>query len=209
MEYKIEMLTNDIFESLDEYKTKLEGMGQRELQHKVVVMQMLLIMASFFSDDKYDNDEVLKNGIEELINSNEILSGYMFFISHNSQFEYSWNYMRKRKVNYVEFLFCAIRFLNKLVDDICALMEVEIPKDDMHVVFNNLFDVIICSKTPQVKTNIIWENFDNIMSVNKDYRVDIKVKNTILVSGNKKGTSDIVNLLRVALNMIEKTKNNS
>lgn len=114
VEYTLSMLLNDIQDELvgsDEDDKKGEKRG-REHQHKLIVVQMLLTLAGSFSKDCYDDDDKLNNAIDVKVSGDELLSGYMFFVSQNPHFDYSWNYMRKRRNNYKEFLADALRFVN-------------------------------------------------------------------------------------------------
>ena len=110
--YSFDMLLNDIVTVLteDNEKTESDDKNLREYQPKLKVIQMLLDLAKSYTPKKYKDNEKVRNAIKVKVDDDEQLSGYMFFVSQNPQFDYSWNYMRKCKTNYMEFLINSIRF---------------------------------------------------------------------------------------------------
>lgn len=111
--YNFEMLLNDIQEIPDENteETTANENAEREFQHMLVVMQMLIYIAIMCQSEDYRDEEKLRNAITVKVNNDELLSGYLFHSSQNPQFDYSWNYMRKCKMSYCKFLAEAVTFL--------------------------------------------------------------------------------------------------
>ena len=160
-EYTFQLLLNDIQESaLDNEEDGQAGdRAARERQSKLIVMQMLIDRANEYNDDSHRDDEKLRNAIDVKVNNDVHLAGFIFFISQNPQFDYSWSYLRKRKTSYKEFLVEGIRFLDNVLADI-NILEGKIGKaKDIHVVMNDIIDVSMIEEKPFVKVSVLWENF--------------------------------------------------
>ena len=199
--YDLDTLLDDIqsdyLELADDVKAS--DKAQRENGHKLIIIQVLIKLVQAYGGEEYGNDEKLRRDIETKLNGNELLSGFLFFVSQNPQFDYSWNYMRKRKSSYAGFLVDAIRFLNNLVTDVNVLAGEATEEKDIHVVMNELFDVELGNVKPYVKTKLKWENFQHIATVNKDYSVSVCKKENVLATGNRKDAGTITRLKAKAL----------
>ena len=177
--YTFGILFNDILAD------SIEGMeisesdvkSNREYKSKLIVVQMLLGLAESYKTENYNNNEKLRNAIETIVDGDEQLSGYIFFVSQNPQFDYSWNYMRKCRTNYIEFLVNSIRFLNNVLVDINLLTCKSWPGNNIHVVFHDILDVELTSVVPFVKSRLLWENFYRLAMVKSDYNIVVKIKN--------------------------------
>lgn len=202
--YTFDMLFDDIqvdpTESigLSESNDKLK----REYQSKLIVVQMLLGLAKSYGTDKYNDSEKLRNAIEAKVVDDEHLSSYLFFVSQNPQFDYSWNYMRKCRTNYIEFLVNSIRFLNNVLVDINLLIGKPWPGNNLHVVFHDILDVELTSEVPFVKSRLLWENFYRLATVKCDYNIVVKVKDNLIKTSNRKAPSDMKNLIDSVFDMI-------
>ena len=202
--YSFDMLRNDILTAPTEDNEKLETGDKylREYQSKLIVAQMLSYLAESYETENYKDNELLRNAIETKVDGDEQLSGYMFFVSQNPQFNYSWNYMRKCRTNYIEFLVNSIRFLNNVLVDINLLTGKSWPGNNIHVVFHDILDVELTSEVPFVKSRLLWENFYRLAMVKSDYNIVVKIKNNLLKTSNRKAPSDIKNLIDSVFDMI-------
>ena len=101
--YSFDMLRNDILTAPKEDNEKLQTGDKylREYQSKLIVAQMLSYLAESYETKNYKDTELLRNAIETKVYGDEQLSGYLFFVSQNPQFDYSWNYMRKCRTKYI------------------------------------------------------------------------------------------------------------
>ena len=179
--YSFDMLRNDILTAPTEDNEKLETGDKylREYQSKLIVAQMLSYLAESYETENYKDNELLRNAIETKVDGDEQLSGYMFFVSQNPQFNYSWNYMRKCRTNYIEFLVNSIRFLNNVLVDINLLTGKSWPENNIHVVFHDILDVELTSEVPFVRSRLLWENFYRLATVKSDYNIVVKVKDNL------------------------------
>lgn len=202
--YSFDMLRNDILTAPTEDNEKLETGDKylREYQSKLIVAQMLSYLAESYETENYKDNELLRNAIETKVDGDEQLSGFLFFVSQNPQFDYSWNYMRKCRTNYIEFLVNSIRFLNNVLVDINLLTGKPWPRNNIHVVFHNILDVELTSEEPFVKARLLWENFYHLVTVKSDYDIIVKANDTLLKASGRKEPSDMKKLIDSVFEMV-------
>lgn len=202
--YSFDMLRNDILTAPKEDNEKLQTGDKylREYQSKLIVAQMLSYLAESYETKNYKDNELLRNAIETKVYGDEQLSGYLFFVSQNPQFDYSWNYMRKCRTKYIEFLVNSIRFLNNVLVDINLLAGMPWSGINIHVVFHNIFDVELTYEKPFVKARLLWENFYHLVTVKSDYDIIVKANETLLTASNRKEPSDIKKLIDSVFEMV-------
>lgn len=185
---------------------KASNKAKREDKNKLIIMQMLIKLAQAYSGEEYSDDVKLCRDIEIKLNGNELLSGFLFFVSLNPQFDYSWNYMRKRKLNYADFLVDAIRFINNVIADVNVLTENPTNEEGIHVVMNELFDIELCNVEPYVKSNFKWDNLKHIVAVKKEYNICVCKKDNALATGSREDSGTITTLKAIALKRLAKSK---
>ena len=202
--YSFDMLRNDILTAPKEDNEKLQTGDKylREYQSKLIVAQMLSYLAESYETKNYKDKELLRNAIETKVYGDEQLSGYLFFVSQNPQFDYSWNYMRKCRTKYIEFLVNSIRFLNNVLVDINLLAGMPWSGINIHVVFHNILDVELTYEKPFVKARLLWENFYHLVTVKSDYDIIVKANETLLTASNRKEPSDIKKLIDSVFEMV-------
>ena len=202
--YSLDVLRNDILTARTEDNEKLETGDKylREYQSKLIVAQMLSYLAESYETENYKDNELLRNAIETKVDGDEQLSGFLFFVSQNPQFDYSWNYMRKCRTNYIEFLVNSIRFLNNVLVDINLLTGKPWSGNNIHVVFHNILDVELTSEEPFVKARLLWENFYHLVTVKSDYDIIVKANDTLLKASGRKEPSDMKKLIDSVFEMV-------
>lgn len=202
--YSFDMLRNDILTVPTEDNEKLETGDKylREYQSKLIVAQMLSYLAESYETENYKDNELLRNAIETKVDGDEQLSGFLFFVSQNPQFDYSWNYMRKCRTNYIEFLVNSIRFLNNVLVDINLLTGKPWSGNNIHVVFHNILDVELTSEEPFLKARLLWENFYHLVTVKSDYDIIVKANDTLLKASGRKEPSDMKKLIDSVFEMV-------
>ena len=185
---------------------KASNKAKREDKNKLIIMQMLIKLAQAYSGEEYSDDVKLCRDIEIKLNGNELLSGFLFFVSLNPQFDYSWNYMRKRKLNYADFLVDAIRFINNVIADVNVLTENPTNEEGIHVLMNELFDIELCNVEPYVKSNFKWENLKHIVAAKKEYNICVCKKDNTLATCSREDSGTITTLKAIALKRLAKSK---
>lgn len=206
--YTFQMLLNDIQESAlgGEDDSQAGDKAVRERQSKLIVLQMLIGMANEYNNDSHRDDEKLRNAIDVKLNNDVHLAGFIFYISQNPQFDYSWNYLRKRENCYKEFLVEGIRFLDNVLADINMLIGKPRTHKEVHVVMNDIIDVFLIGEKPFVKASVLWENFHRLASIKRDYFFTVKSKECILIAGNRKKAVDAERLIDAALDVLNNTE---
>lgn len=207
-DYTFQMLLNDIQESAlgGEEDSQAGDKAERERQSKLIVLQMLIDRANEYNDESHKDDEKLRNAIDVKVNNDVYLAGFIFFISQNPQFDYSWNYLRKCGNSYKEFIVEGIRFLDNVLADINMLAGKSCTHKDVHVVMNDIIDVSVTGEKPFVKANVLWENFHRIASIKRDYNFTVKSKECILIAGKRKKAADAERLIDAALVILNNTE---
>lgn len=199
--YNLDSLLDDIQSGFEDLagEAKSSDKAKRENKYKLIIIQMLAQLAQTYGCEEYDDDEKLRRSVVTKLNLDEVLSGFLFFVSQNPQFDYSWSYMRKQKSRYAEFLVDAIRFMNNVVADVNALAGEATDEKEIHVVMNELFDVELGNVEPFVKTKLKWENLQRMTTIKKDYIVSVCKKDNALATGIRKEAEDVVRLKEKAL----------
>lgn len=205
-EYTFQMLLNDIQESAlgNDDDVKDDEKSARERKSKLIVMQMLVVKANEYNDERHRDDGKLGNAIDVKVNNDIHLAGYIFFVSQNPQFDYSWNYLRKLENSYKEFLVEGIRFLDNVLADINMFVEKPRTHKVVHVVMHDIIDVSITGGKPFVKVRVLWENFHRLATVKREYSFTVKAKDCILVAGKRKKATDAEKLINMALEVLDK-----
>ena len=165
---------------------------------------MLIEKANEYNDETHRDDEKLRNAIDVKVNNDIHLSGYIFFVSQNPQFDYSWNYLRKRENSYKEFLVGSIRFLDNVLADINMLTGKPRTHKDIHVVMHDIIDVSLMGEKPFVKVSVLWENFHRLAAIKREYGFTVKSKEYVLVAGKRKMATDAEKLIDIALEVLNK-----
>lgn len=159
---------------------------QRDFIYKIKVLQTILFLKVpdlALSGDRIEAERD-KGLIESKVLNDELLFGYTFHVSSNSEFQYTWNYMRKQLDKYVDFLFETKRFFKFVFRDITALDHVLRDIKDIHIVFNGLIDVNFTDNAPYIDARMLWENFHNLSNVGHNYRIYIMANESTLMVCN-------------------------
>lgn len=199
--YSLEALLDDIQNNFEEHAddVKANDKVKRENKHKLIIIQMLAKLAQTYGGEEYNDDEKLSRDIVTKLNLDEMLSGFLFFVSQNPQFDYSWSYMRKHKSSYAAFLVDAIRFMNYVIADVNVLAGEATEEKEIYVVMNDLFKVELGNVEPYVKTQLKWENFQYMATVKKEYSISVYKKDIALATGNRIDSGTIARLKTKAL----------
>lgn len=114
-----------------------------------------------------------------------------FFLSSNTDFDYSWNYLRKQMDKYVDFFSDVHKFISYLLADIDEMKTEFSGNKDLHIVLNGLFNVKFIDDKPFVKTTLNWENFNQINKVKSGYYISAKIGKTTLLTCYRKYSNNL------------------
>lgn len=178
--YSTEMLFNDLLNEgrSDVSSNQIEIEELREYRYLRKLLQAIVNseISSLFIDvenDNLNNLNEIKKTIENIVEENDVLYGYTFYVSSNHTFNYSWSYLRKQICEYVDFLFNANRFFTFIIRDINTLANVFAGHKDIHIVFNEIIDVAFYDVVPYVRASMRWSNFQMITKVKDGYQIKI------------------------------------
>lgn len=160
--------------------------SRRDFRHKLKVLQSIFGMNLPLYDFEKDNMDDIKEALEVYVNGNELLFGYTFFLSSNTNFDYSWGYLRKQMDKYVDFFSEAYRFISYVLADINIMKADLCGNKELHIELNELFDITFIDDKPFVKTIISWENFYQINKVKNGYYISVKIGTTTLLTCYRK-----------------------
>lgn len=171
--------------------TSEEEKAHRDFRHKLKVLQYIFDMELPTYNFKEDNMEEIKEAIEVYVEGNALLFGYTFFLSSNTEFDYSWNYLRKQMDKYVDFFSEAHKFISYVLADIDKMKTGFSGNKDLYIVLNELFNVKFMSDKPFVKTTVNWENFNQINKVQSGYYISAKIGKTTLLTCYRKYNNNL------------------
>lgn len=201
--YTFQMLIDDINEAGEHNnEQKANKNADREYGSKMIVANMLIKIANEHSSEEYSRDR-LRISIEMKLNEDGFLSGYMFFVSQNPVFDYTWNYMRQCKKKYAEFLTDAVFFLKNVLADSNNIRDLLLRRNEVHIVFNDLIDVSSNKESTQLNGKILWENFHLLSTIGQSYYFCIKHKESTILSGMRNGQNDVITLAKAALKLLQ------
>lgn len=205
VKYTLERLLNDILDSSNENcsENDNDNKATREHRAKKVVIQMLIEQANAFRSDIYKNSEKLTTALDVKVREDKWMSGYMFYVSQNPNYDYSWNYMRRQVDGYVEFLGNAVRFFTNVVDDINAIADRLINKKDVYVIFSDIIEVASTQEGASLKARVIWEKFKTVASFNPVYQITVRVKDVVLMIGTRNKSTDAAALIEKAIDLFD------
>lgn len=159
--------------------------ASREYKYKLKVFQTILDLNLPDFDFVKENSEKIKKEIEVQVDDNELFYGYTFFLSLNPNFDYSWNYLRKQIERYMDFLYEVHKFISYVIYDINLMKSKLAIHKDLHIEFNELFDVEFKEGAP-INTTINWNNFSKISKVKDGYYIIAKYDKAILLTSFRK-----------------------
>jgi hypothetical protein len=160
--------------------------ANRDFMHKLKVLQSFFWRKLPPYDFKDDNMDAIKEALEVSVDGDELLFGYTYFLSSNTNFDYSWNYLRMQMDNYIDFYSEAYRFISYVLKDIDELKANLCGLENLHIYFNELFDVTFIDDKPFVKTIVNWESFYQINKVKNGYYLSVKIDKTTLLTFYRK-----------------------
>ena len=165
--------------------------ANRDFMYKLKVLQSVFNSKLPSFDFDNDNMNAIKAAMEVSVHGDELLFGYSYFLSSNPNFEYSWNYLRKQMDKYIDFFSEAYRFICYVLKDIDEMKTRFYGKENLHIVFNELFDVTFIEEKPYVRTIVTWERFYQINKVKNGYYISIKIDKTTLLTFHRKYSNEL------------------
>lgn len=181
--YSLERLWNDISAQYDKDENDDEGNDMRDKMQKYKVFSHLINLAEKTNGyDEADICDVVKLSEEQ----HNALFAYTLFLSVNPQFDYSWSFLRKQWDSYIETLGNLCVFINQFVSHVNTIQNHSKQYIGMTFVFANVLKVSLDKKTQDTEVEIIWDNFDSLLKINKEYTISAKLDATLVLSSIQK-----------------------
>lgn len=184
--YTIEQLHQDISHQLQREEETSKA-SIRDAKNKLKVILYIISMAQKVDTNKdYDPDNVINN---ELNNDNSLFA-YTFYVASRSQFDYSWNYLRKQWTEYETKLNGACTFVLDMIEKANKLLDhlSEFSADSF--VFADIFVLNIDKESGCSYMEIMWKDLNNIFQLSKGYYLSAKqgkgIVMTHFLANNKK-----------------------
>lgn len=171
MKYSVDKLYKDIVAQYEKERES-EDLNLRDVQHYVKVFSYLYsVVREVESGKDYEEKAVIEN----MLNNDNSLFSYTFFVSSRSQFGYSWSYLRKQWDEYAKKLNCACKFIIDMIDKVNVLYEHRTEFIANEFVFADIFVLSFAEATCLPHIEIKWENINSLFNVGNSYHISAKI----------------------------------
>ena len=171
--YNLPSLLNDVNADYIERQTKVDKINVLN-QYYLKLFQFLCKVAADVRDKETTTPEIIRSKIEQQLEADTYLFGYTFFLSSNTDYDYTWTYHLQKENKYVDFIHNACLFLLYVLKDIDFIHREYEVNNNVSLVFSDILEVTFIKTEPVAKTKLIWENFNQITRIQKGYYVAIK-----------------------------------
>lgn len=180
MKYSVDSLYKDIVAQYEK-EMESEDLNLRDVQHYVKVFSYIYSVVRTVESGK-DYEE--KTVIENMLNNDNSLFSYTFFVSSRSQFDYSWSYLRKQWDEYAKKLNSACKFVLDMIDKVNVLYEHRSEFIDNEFVFADIFVLSFYKATFLPYIKIKWENINGLFNIDNSYHISVKTGDVIQMTMN-------------------------
>lgn len=181
------------------------------MRDKLLYLKVLNYLIDIVELAKEDSEEEIINHIRSIIEKDNAIFGYTYFLTSKNQFDYSWSYLRNQWSKYIKLLGHVCMFIRQMLSDVKHLQGKGEKFFDKKVIFANVFTVSFERHEPTVE--VLWENIGNLFDVQKEYSITIQVDKVVLLSAFCKyhgsGLDDLWEKhLKIAVKHDKNVKNN-
>lgn len=174
--------------SLDDLRQNITAQFEREVQREVeesmrdrlLHLRVLTHMLDMLATAGEDTEEEMAKRIRLKMEQDDALFGYTCFLASNSQFGYSWSYLRSQWNKYIKALEGLCVFIHQMLNDIKFLQTKGVDVIGKKVMFANVFVASFEHGVPKVE--VVWEHIGNLFNVKDGYSVTIQLENIVLLS---------------------------
>lgn len=207
-EYTLDDLRKDIN---NQFEAEEQKDGEEKMRDKLLYLKVLNYLIDIVELAKEDSEEERINRIRLILEKDNSIFGYTYFLTSKKQFDYSWSYLRNQWSKYIEHLGHVCVFIRQVLSDIKHLQGKGKDVFGKKVIFANVFTVSFERHEPTVE--VLWENIGNLFDVQKKYSVSIQVGKVVLLSAFCKyhgsGQDDLWEKhLKIAVKHDKNVKNN-
>ena len=176
-EYTLDDLRKDIN---NQFEAEEQKDGEEKMRDKLLYLKVLNYLIDIVELVNEDSEEERINHIRSIIEKDNAIFGYTYFLTSKNQFDYSWSYLRNQWSKYIELLGHVCMFMRQMLSDIKHLQGKGKKVFDKKVVFANVFMFSFERHEPNVE--VLWEKISNLFDVKKGYSLTIQVDKVVLVS---------------------------
>lgn len=207
-EYTLDDLRKDIN---NQFEAEEQKDGEEKMRDKRLYLKVLNYLIDIVELAKEDSEEEIINHIRSIIEKDNAIFGYTYFLTSKNQFDYSWSYLRNQWSKYIKLLGHVCMFIRQMLSDVKHLQGKGEKFFDKKVIFANVFTVSFERHEPTVE--VLWENIGNLFDVQKEYSITIQVDKVVLLSAFCKyhgsGLDDLWEKhLKIAVKHDKNVKNN-
>ena len=179
-EYSIDSLYQDIVKQYDKEEDSGDTL-QRDRRYYLKVLNYFVDMAQKIKGQKgYKAGTVIDN---ELSNDASLFA-YTFFLSSNTQFDYSWNYLRKQWHEYAKVLESITAFILDMIDKINVLYS-NIDKIQVYsFVFADLFVLTFQEESHRPQVTVLLNSIGNLFRLDNSYLLSAKLNDVTILATN-------------------------
>ena len=175
MKYTVDRLYKDIVAQYEK-EIESEDFNLRDVQHYLKVFCYIISVVREVESGK---DYEVKTVIENMLNNDNSLFSYTFFVSSRSQFDYSWSYLRKQWDEYVRTLNSACKFILDMINKVNVLYGHRSEFIANEFVFADIFVLSFDKTTCLPHIEIKWEKINGLFNIGNSYHISAKTGDAI------------------------------
>lgn len=175
MKYTVDRLYKDIVAQYEK-EMESEDFNLRDVQHYLKVFCYIISVVREVESGK---DYEVKTVIENMLNNDNSLFSYTFFVSSRSQFDYSWSYLRKQWGEYVKTLNSACKFILDMINKVSVLYGHRSEFIANEFVFADIFVLSFDKTTCLPQIEIKWEKINGLFNIGNSYHISAKTGDAI------------------------------
>lgn len=176
-EYTLDDLRKDINNQFDAEEQKD---GEEKMRDKLLYLKVLNYLLDIVELAKEDSEEERNDHIRLILEKDNAIFGYTYFLTSKNQFDYSWSYLRNQWSKYIELLGYVCVFVRQMLTDIKHLKGKGKNVFGKKIIFANIFMASFDRHESAVE--VLWENIGNLFDVKKGYSLSIQVDKVVLLS---------------------------
>lgn len=185
--YSLDKLWKDISAQYEEEEIESSADVMRDKCLKLKMISHLITLAGKIrvceENEIYD---VIKLTEEE----HDAIFCYTFSLSINSQYDYSWSYLRKQWEGYLKMLRNVCIFINHVISYVSKLQQSKTLYMGLTFVFANIFTVCLDKNKNVLEVKVLWQSLDDLFQIGECYSISAKVDSTLLLSASANKDKD-------------------
>ena len=175
MKYTVDRLYKDIVAQYEK-EMESEDFNLRDVQHYLKVFCYIISVVREVESGKDYEEKIV---IENMLNNDNSLFSYTFFVSSRSQFDYSWSYLRKQWGEYVKTLNSACKFILDMINKVSVLYGHRSEFIANEFVFADIFVLSFDKTTCLPQIEIKWEKINGLFNIGNSYHISAKTGDAI------------------------------